>query len=112
MSDPVSAGNGFLSYNASTKVFSIGSSTISSVDIENAVGSLVKVSPSTDGLIVNQTDPLDKFLQIDDVYINNLVNLVNSLPLQQFDRKQYRVPIRKKENQIKFLQFRELENQS
>ena len=76
VSDPVASGNGFLSYNASTKEFTIGSSTISSADVENAVGSLVKISPSTYGFIFNQTDPLDKFLQIDDVYINNLINLV------------------------------------
>ena len=76
VSDPVASGNGFLSYNATTKEFTIGSSTISSADVENAVGSLVKISPSTYGLVFNQSDPLDKYLQIDDVYINNLINLV------------------------------------
>ena len=76
VSDPVASGNGFLSYNATTKEFTIGSSTISAADVEIAVGSLVKISPSTYGLVFNQTDPLDKYLQIDDVYINNLINLV------------------------------------
>jgi hypothetical protein len=33
-------------------------------DVENAVGNLVKISPSTYGFIFNQTDPLDKFLQM------------------------------------------------
>ena len=76
VSDPVASGSGFLSFDASTKIFSIGSSTISSADVENAVGNLIKVTPSTYGLIYNQTDPLDKFIQIDDNYVNNLVNLV------------------------------------
>jgi len=76
VSDPVASGNGFLSYNSTSKEFTISSSTISGADVENAVGSLVKISPSTYGFIFNQTDPADKFLQIDDVYINSLVNLV------------------------------------
>ena len=76
VSDPVASGNGFLSFDATTKVFGISASTISSADVENAVGNLVKTSPSTYGFIFNQTDPLDKFLQIDDLYINNLINLV------------------------------------
>ena len=76
VSDPATAGNGFLSFDATTKVFSIGASTISSADVEDAVGNLIQTSPSTYGLVFDTADPNDKYLKIDDVYVNNLVNLV------------------------------------
>jgi len=68
--------DGFLNYNFINKEFSISSSTVSSSDVENAVGNLVKTTPSTYGFVYNQTDPADKYLQIDDTYINSLINLV------------------------------------
>lgn len=68
--------DGFLNYNFTNKEFSISSSTVSSGDVEIAVGGLVKTTPSTYGFIFNQTDPADKYLQIDDTYINSLINLV------------------------------------
>ena len=68
--------DGFLNYNYTNKEFSITSSTVSSADVENAVGGLIKTTPSTYGFVYNQTDPADKYLQIDDTYINSLINLV------------------------------------
>ena len=68
--------DGFLNYNFINKEFSISSSTVSSSDVENAVGTLIKTTPSTYGFVYNQTDPADKYLQIDDTYINSLINLV------------------------------------
>ncbi len=68
--------DGFLNYNLANKEFSISSSTVSSGDVENAVGGLIKTTPSTYGFVYNQTDPADKYLQIDDTYINSLINLV------------------------------------
>ena len=73
--NPTISGN--LTYDFNTKVFSISQGgSINTEDIENIIDGLIKTTPSTYGLIFNDTDVNDKYLQLDNTYINTLINLV------------------------------------
>ena len=73
--NPTISGN--LTYDFNTKVFSISQGgSINTDDVENIIDGLIKTTPSTYGLIFNDTDVNDKYLQLDNTYINTLINLV------------------------------------
>jgi hypothetical protein len=76
VNDPVAVGDGFLQFDSATRTFSIGATSVSPSDVENAVGNLIQITPSTYGLIFDTTNPNDKYIKLDDLYVNNLINLV------------------------------------
>ena len=95
---------GFLAYDHTTKEFYITSTSVNQADIDTGVNNLIKTTPSTYGLIFNDTDPSDKFLEIDSAFINTLINLViqNELNITQqfFDAKYNDVLIQVKDGSI------------
>jgi len=95
---------GFLAYDHTTKEFYITSTSVNQADIDTGVNNLIKTTPSTYGLIFNDTDPADKFLEIDSAFINTLINLViqNELNITQqfFDAKYNDVLIQVKDGSI------------
>jgi hypothetical protein len=73
--NPTISGN--LTYDFDTRTFSIAEgASINTEDVENIIDGLIKTTPSTYGLIFNDTDLNDKYLQLDNTYINTLINLV------------------------------------
>ena len=73
--NPTISGN--LTYDFDTRTFSIAEgASINTEDVENIIDGLIKTTPSTFGLIFNDTDVNDKYLQLDNTYINTLINLV------------------------------------
>ena len=95
---------GFLAYDHTTKEFYITSTSVNQADIDTGVNNLIKTTPSTYGLIFNDTDPADKFLEIDSAFINTLINLViqNELNITQqfFDAKYNDVLVQVKDGSI------------